>query len=171
MHHAKPLKGGRSIFTMTCYNIPLKLAISAHICQQLLRLSVPPRLLPKFIKKKPSTITKVSNHEASFKVLTEQMLKQTSHIWNSVEVFNTCVGLGGNHSWKSLITELQTHFGKDQIVMHVSGCASINGFRNHIPYNLQLVDDDQDDESVGNLVGKIKQETSDLPGISNYDIS
>ena len=90
------------------------------------------------------------------------MLQQASHIWNSVEVFNTYVGLGGNHSRKSLITELQSHFGKDLIVMHVVGCASIIGFRNHIPFKLQLVDDDQDDESVDNLVSKIKQETSFL---------
>ena len=55
--------------------------------------------------------------------------------------------------------------------MQVSGCASIIGFRNHIPYTLQLVDDDQDDESVDNLVSKIKQETSVLLGISNYDLS
>ena len=47
----------------------------------------------------------VSNHETSFNILTEQMLQQVSHIWNSVEVFNAYVGLGGNHSRKSLITE------------------------------------------------------------------
>ena len=125
----------------------------------------------KLIKKKASTCTKVSNHETSFNILTEQMLQQESHIWNSVEVFNTYVGLGGSHSRKSLITELQSHFGKHLIVMHVSGCASIIGFQNHIPYKLQLVDDDQDDESVDNLVSKIKQESSVLPGISNYDLS
>ena len=38
--------------------------------------------------------------------------------------------------------------------MHVVGCASIIGFLNQIPYELQLVDDDQDDESFDNLVSK-----------------
>ena len=120
-----------------------------------------PDCYQKLIKKKTSTCTKVSNHETSLNTLTEQ----ASHIWNSVEVFNTYVGLGGSHSRKSLITELQSHFDKDLIVMHVSGSASIIEFRSHISYKLQLVDDDQDDESVDNLVSKIKQETSVLPGI------
>ena len=73
-------------------------------------------------------------------------------IWTSTELLSCYETYGGELlSRQLLIVELQSHFGKDIIVLSSPGIASIIIFRTHASLLLQVIEEDDDDFNFDEL--------------------
>ena len=104
--------------------------------------------------------------DAALKSLTEHILTDKSHIWNSVELFERYRDFGGNKlSRKHLIKKLSVIFEDDLLVLSSPGIASIIIFRSKASDVLRLVDDEEDDldAAVTKVSNKIVQDVKAIP--------
>ena len=104
----------------------------------------------------------------------DQALSQTVHavgadrskLWNSLDVEAIYTDCGGNAlSRRSLVREVVHYFGDEILSLNSPRKATLLVFREHVPSNLRLMDDDENDdlEECVQKVGKqIRQETKEL---------
>ena len=106
----------------------------------------------------------------------EHMQSDPSHIWSTVELYDIFVGLcteGTTMRRRDFISEVQTRLGDSLIKLDINGCASLLGFKDHLPKNLKLVkvDDNKETIMINELNKKIISETKEIPKQDDYDMS
>ena len=88
----------------------------------------------KYAAKKKQTDLSECTTDDSFDSLIIKMTEDPSHMWTSIELHELYRNENGEQSRKSILEKLKLHFGKDLVVMHIQGCASLACFKNHIPF-------------------------------------
>ena len=113
-----------------------------------------------------SKLSPLIEEDAALESLTEHILADKSHIWNSSELFERYRDFGGNKlSRKHLIKKLIVIFEGDLLVLSSPGIANIIIFRSKAPDLLRFVDDVEDDldAAVAKVSNKIVQEVKAIP--------
>ena len=100
--------------------------------------------------------------DSAFDSLITEMVSNQSHLWNSIEIYDTYVNYGGvTLSRPKLIDGLVNHFGEDLLVLSGNGVASVIVFRSKAPQMLKLVDDNTD-INLKPIAKIIKKECTDM---------
>ncbi len=104
------------------------------------------------------------------------MNKDQSRIWTSVDLHQ----LYDNYLAQTsvplpplsrclLVSTINDHFGEAILEIQIQGCASLLCFRQYSPHKLCKVQ--EEDDSLENVIRKIKQEVKQLPKHKDYDLS
>ena len=92
------------------------------------------------------------------------MLASPEKIWTSTELHSCYQTYEGEAlSRQQLVTELQTHFGKDILVLSSPGIANIVIFRTHASSLLHVIEEDDDDFNFNKLGKTIQKEILTIP--------
>ena len=79
------------------------------------------------------------------------MTDDPPHMWTSTELHELYRNENGQQTRKYILEKLKLHFGKDLVVTHILGCASLACLKDQIPAYLRLVDCGDDDAYVSVL--------------------
>ena len=96
--------------------------------------------------------------------LQKTMLASPEKIWTSTELHSCYQTYEGKVlSRQQLVTELQTHFGKDILVLSSPGIANIVIFRSHASSLLHVIEENDDDFNFHKLGKTIQKEILSIP--------
>ena len=114
------------------------------------------------------------NKDPAFHSVTEEMVKDKSRLWNSVQLHHLYQLLGGKIlSRMALLLQIKEHFSDEIAVLSSPGLASTVVFNNDATKVLNLLkvpEDDQEETSIENL-SKIVSEVKEIKfDCSHYDI-
>ena len=102
------------------------------------------------------------NEDPAFDSVTEEMVKDKSRLWNSVQLYHLYQLLGGKIlSRRALLLQIKEHFSDEIAVLSSPGLASTVVFNNDVTTVLNLLkvpEDDQEETSIENLSKKIVSE-------------
>ena len=115
------------------------------------------------------------NEDPAFDSVTEEMVKDKSRLWNSVQLHHLYQLLGGKIlSRRALLLQIKEHFSDEIAVLSSPGLASTVVFNNDATTVLNLLkvpEDDQEETSIENLSKKIVSEVKEIKfDCSHYDI-
>ena len=108
----------------------------------------------------------------SLRTVIEYMYGNQNSLWNSVELHDMYVNVGGKLGRKQMFNNLANYMSSDVHVVRLDGCASIIGFREVVGKSLNVVKlESDDDDGVDTVVHKIRTEARALKYQSgNYDL-
>lgn len=99
--------------------------------------------------------------DPAFMALTEDISKNKSRLWNSLEIEKVYLDNGGTSFTRRKIIEMLTdHFGDDLVVLSGNGVASIIVFRSQAPTILRL-EENASDIDFKSMAKTIRQECSE----------
>ena len=106
------------------------------------------------------------NEDPAFDSVTEEMVKDKSRLWNSVQLHHLYQLLGGKIlSRRALLLQIKEHFSDEIAVLSSPGLASTVVFNNDAKTVLNLLkvpEDDQEETSIENLSKKIVSEVKEI---------
>lgn len=128
------------------------------------------------MKAAQATSSKEHENDLRFTKVVESVYKDPGKVWNSVDLYNiyagdpvtdeTCLGK------KRFLSKVQEYFGDRIIQLRIDGCASLWCLRDHLPVNINLVEEeDYDEYMVQNFVKIIEEEVKELPKPKDYTLS
>ena len=99
------------------------------------------------------------NEDPAFDSVTEEMVKDKSRLWNSIQLHHLYQLLGGKIiSRRALLLQIKEHFSDEIAVLSSPGLASTVVFNDDVTTVLNLLkvpEDDQEETSIENLSKKI----------------
>lgn len=124
---------------------------------------------PRVIQAASKTSSIPADVDTAFSQVVEKMEQDKSQLWNSVDLHDLYVHLGGDRlSRRCLVEDVINHFGMELIKLSGNGYASLLVFRGHAPNILRAVDDtDEETPDLKHIVKCIIQETKKLKSNSN----
>ena len=102
--------------------------------------------------------------DTAFLQVIEAMETEKFHIWNSVDLLDLYILLGGDKLLRrQLMENVTNHFGMEPIKLSGNGYASLLVFRGHAPNLLRTVDDaEKENPEMKHIVKRIVGETKQL---------
>ena len=92
------------------------------------------------------------------------MQNEENHVWNSIQLYEEYKVLNGNIlSNLNLVTNLETTFGDELLLLSTPGYANIVDFKNAVSNTLRMYEDETDDKVLFNQIAKkVHQETTEI---------
>lgn len=127
-----------------------------------------------YASRKEEGSVELLEHDAAFEAVINELSKDKSRIWNSVELLNLYLGYGGKEQRRSLVKKIGDHFGESIAILTSPGLANIIVFKNNSSAALHLVNDkddtkqDVDIDKISKIIcNEVKQLETER---SHYDI-